>query len=104
MTKDNRPFLRLRRIIQGGLAAAVALVGVAMLGAPAFAHSNLITGTVTCLTPGASSVSVSWIVANDYNLNESVTVTSATGGLGSVSPTAFSIVASGNGSGGYGSL
>jgi hypothetical protein len=54
-----------------GLLAAVATAGGAN------AHDNLLTATATCQTDG--TYAVTWTVANDYHLSDTVSVVSATG-------------------------
>lgn len=94
----------LRRTIHGVLAASLAIVGLLIFATPAFAHENFITGVPICASPLGSGYTITWTVANDFNLAEAAYVSSVTGGITTVSPTQFSIGPSGNGSGGYGSL
>lgn len=76
------------------------LVGFAL---PALAHANDIAPVTSCAIPAGTGYVVTWTVGNDYNLAETGTVTSVTGGLAGIAPESFSISASGNGSGGMGS-
>ena len=77
-----------RRTVNAGVAAGILLVGVvaSVLVDPgaAFAHSNYVTGVATCSTVGANE-DITWTVSNDYNLSETASVVSATGGVGTVS-------------------
>ena len=79
----------------GAATTMLAVVGVAVLTGPASAHSNAVTGTVTChATQESADYSIQWVVANDYNLSENTTVTAATGGLRTVTPASAAIAAS----------
>jgi len=86
-----------RRTVNAGLAAGILLLGVvgAVLVDPgaAFAHSNYVTGVASCSTVGANE-DITWTVSNDYNLSETATVVSATGGVGTVSGSPAAIPAS----------
>lgn len=93
-----------RRIALVGAAAVLVLVGLVSFAPSAFAWANIITGTVSCASPVGAGYTVTWSVANDYNLSETGQVTAATYGLSTVSPLAFTIGPSGNGSGGSGTL
>jgi hypothetical protein len=73
-------------------ATVVACAGLAFLAVPAFAHSNAVTGSATCATAGGFDIK--WTVANDFNLSEVATVTSATGGVSTVSGSPAHIPAS----------
>jgi hypothetical protein len=64
-------------------ATALACAGFALFAVPAFAHANAVTGTATCATGGGFAIT--WTVANDFKLSEVATVTSATGGVSTVS-------------------
>jgi hypothetical protein len=68
---------------KGVAATVVACVGLAVLAVPAFAHNNVVSGTATCATAGGFDIT--WTVANDFKLSEVATVTSATGGVSTVS-------------------
>ena len=78
----------------GGLASAIAVVGLVAFSTPAFAQDNAITANASCSSPLGSGVQITWTIANDSNAPETGSVTSATGGLGSLSSTAYSIAAS----------
>jgi hypothetical protein len=59
----------------------------------ASAHANIVTGVATCSKFGGN-VDITWTVANDYDLTETATVTSATGGTGTVTGSPATIAAS----------
>jgi hypothetical protein len=77
------------RAAKGFTAVALACAGLAYFALPAYAHSNAVTGTATCGSTSAGGIDIVWTVTNDFSLSEVATVTSATGGLGTVtgSPT-----------------
>jgi hypothetical protein len=85
-----------------GIAGALTVVGLVVVAGSASAHANLLTGVAACAAPTGTGVTVTWTVANDYNLSETAQVTAATGGLTTVSPANQAIAASGDGSGGNG--
>lgn len=78
-------------LLTSGLAAASA--GFMVLATGASAHDNSLTGVVSCIdTSTTATYSITWTVANDYNLPETATVTNATpGGVSSVTPTTLHI-------------
>ena len=84
----------LRRVVKGGLASAVAIVGLVAFATPAFAHDNIVSATASCASPAGSGYTIDWSVQNDYNATETGSVTSVTGGLSTLSSTTFSIAAS----------
>jgi len=75
-----------------------------VFGSAAFAHANIVTGVVDCATPLGSGYQVTWTVANNWNLSETAQVADATGGVSTVTPVSLTIPASGDGSGGAGTL
>jgi hypothetical protein len=83
-----------RTFVQGGLASALALVGLVAYSAPAFGHNNLVNATGSCASPLGTGYVITWNIANDYNLTETGHITSVTGGLGTLSTTSFSLPAS----------
>ncbi len=85
---------RLRGAVTGGLAAAVAVVGLVAFATPAFAQDNVITATASCASPLGSGAQITWTIANGFNLAETGTVTTVTGGLSTLDAPAFSIAAS----------
>jgi len=64
----------------------------------ASAHGNYVQGVVSCASPLGSGYKTAWTVSNDWSESENATVTAATGGVPSVSPTSFTIAQQGNGS------
>jgi hypothetical protein len=87
-----------------GVAMTVAAVGLVAAATPALAHANIVTATTSCPTVAGGDFQITWSIANDWNLPETVHVTYATGGPTSLAETSFSIPASGNGSGGTGQM
>ena len=81
-------------MVKGGLASAVAVVGLVAFATPAFAHDNIVSATASCASPAGSGYTIDWTVQNDYNATETGSVTSVTGGLSTLSSTTFSIAAS----------
>jgi hypothetical protein len=84
----------LRRVVKGGLASAVAVVGLVAFATPAFAHNNIVSAAASCASPAGSGYTIEWTVQNDYNATETGSVTSVTGGLSTLSSTTFSIAGS----------
>ena len=95
---------RRRGGIHLGVAAIIAAFTLVTLSPAAFAHANIVSGETSCGAPTGTSFQITWSVSNDWNLPETVQVTAATGGLGSLSQTSLAIAASGNGAGGTGAL
>jgi hypothetical protein len=95
---------RHRNGIYLGVAVTLAALGIVVSATPALAHANIITGTSSCSTAAGADYQITWTVANDWNLPETVSVTYATGGSDTLSQTSFTIPASGNGTGGAGQL
>jgi hypothetical protein len=90
----RRRFSHVRRVVMGGLASALAVVGLVAFATPAFAHDNLVNATASCANPAGSGYTIVWTIQNDFNATETGSVTSVTGGLATLSSTAFSIAAS----------
>jgi uncharacterized repeat protein (TIGR01451 family) len=90
----NRTSKWLHRTVQCGLASAIAIVGLVAFDTPAFAHDNVITSTPSCASPLGTGYTITWNIANDYNLAETGTVVSVTGGLNTLNTTTFNIAAS----------
>jgi hypothetical protein len=84
----------LRRVVKGGLASAVAIVGLVAFATPAFGHDNIVNATASCASPAGSGYTIVWTLQNDFNATETGSVTSVTGGLSTLSSTTFSIAAS----------
>jgi hypothetical protein len=82
------------RVVMGGVAAALVVVGLVEFAAPAFAHDNIVSAQASCASPLGSGYTIVWTIANDYNLAESGSVTSVTGGLSTLNSTTFNIAAS----------
>ena len=82
----------LRAAATGFVATVVACGGILVFAVPAFAHNNVVTGTATCASAGGFDIT--WTVANDFKLSEVATVTSATGGVSTVSGSPAHIAAS----------
>ncbi|HTT86311.1 MAG TPA: hypothetical protein VMF60_02990, partial [Acidimicrobiales bacterium] len=59
----------------------------------ASAHDNIVSGVASCSAVGASW-DITWTISNDYDLSETVSVVSATGGVGTVSGSPVKIAAS----------
>jgi hypothetical protein len=87
-----------------GVAGAVAALGLVATATPALAHANIVTATTSCPTVAGGDYQVTWTVANDWNLPETVQVDYVTGGTSTLAEGSFSIAASGNGTGGTGQL
>ena len=90
---DRRPS-RLRGVITGGLASALAVVGLVAFATPAFAQDNTLSPAASSAIPLGSGVQITWTIANSFNLPETGSVTAATGGLSSLNVPAYSIPAS----------
>ncbi len=90
----GRRSTHLRRVVEGGLASALAVVGLVAFATPSFAHDNIVSATANCASPAGSGYTIDWTVQNDYNATETGSVTSVTGGLSTLSSTTFSIAAS----------
>jgi hypothetical protein len=84
-------------VVNAGMTAVIVLVGVvtAVVVNPtaASAHDNSVTGVASC-SPVGASWDITWTIANDYNLSETASVLSATGGVGTVSGSPVNIAAS----------
>ena len=66
----------MRKYVTVGATAAAALAGLVVLAAPASAHANAVTGSAMCQSDG--TYTVTWTIANDFNLTETATVTAHT--------------------------
>ena len=85
---------QVRRVIEGGLAAALAIVGLVAFATPAFAHNDVVTASATCASPLGTGYKITWTIENDYKLAETGSVTSVTYGLSTLNSTTYSIAAS----------
>ncbi len=90
----GRKASHLRRAIKGGVASALAVVGLVAFATPAFAHDNIVSATASCANPAGSGYTIVWTMQNDYNEPETGSVTSVTGGLSTLSSRTYSIAAS----------
>ena len=90
----GRKASHLRRAIKGGVASALAVVGLVAFATPAFAHDNIVSATASCAVPAGSGYTIVWTIQNDYNESETGSVTSVTGGLSTLSSRTYSIAAS----------
>ena len=79
------------RLAQVGLAASLVLLGLVVFTTVASAHNDTIVGVSSCSSPLGSGSTVTWTVANDWDVSEAGTVTSVTGGLATLHATTFSI-------------
>ena len=104
MMSNKYPTHWLRRAVQAGLASLIAVAGLVTFSAAAtVSTTNVVSGVAACAPSSGTGYTITWTVANTLNLNETGTVTAATGGLATVTPTTFTLAASGNGAGGAGS-
>jgi hypothetical protein len=94
LSETGRHAKSLRRVVQGGLASALAVVGLVAFATPSFAHDNFISATASCASPAGSGYTIDWTIENDFNASETGSVTSVTGGLSTLDSSTFSIAAS----------
>ena len=92
---------RVRSVITGGVASALAVVGAVAFASPAFAQDavtsasdNVITSTASCNSPLGTGFQITWTVANNSDLSETGSVTTVTGGLGTMHSSTYSVPAS----------
>ncbi len=85
---------RVRRVIEGGLASALAVVGLVAFATPAFAHNDSIAASASCSSPLGTGFKITWTIENNFNLAETGSVTSITYGLPSLDSTTYSIAKS----------
>ncbi len=76
------------------MASALVVVGLVAFATPAFAHDDIVSATASCASPAGSGYTIVWTIQNDFNLTETGSVTSVTGGLSTLSSTTYSIAAS----------
>lgn len=86
-----RPLFQGRRLAAATAAVSLSAVGLVGFAGVASAHANKVSGTAVCQSDG--TYTVTWTVANDFNLSESVTAVSHSGG-GTVSGLPTTIAAS----------
>ncbi|HXQ44013.1 MAG TPA: hypothetical protein VN816_05210, partial [Acidimicrobiales bacterium] len=83
--------------MNAGLAVVILLLSVitAVVINPiaASAHDNLVSGVATCSTVGGNH-DITWTIANNYNLSETATLVSATGGVGTIAGSPVNIAPS----------
>ncbi len=94
LTRGSRRPRRLRGVVTGGLASALALVGLVAFSTPAFAQDNAISPTASCTSPLGSGVQITWTIGNGLNLSETGSATMVTGGLGTLHVPTYAIPAS----------
>ena len=81
---------RHRTFMLAGAATALSALGIGVFASPAFAHTNDVSGVVSC----ANSVyTITWTIDNTYNGPETATVSSVTDGTATLSQTQFPIAA-----------
>ena len=85
---------RLRHVVTGAAASALAMVGLVAFATPAFGHNNLISANASCASPLGSGYTIAWTIQNDFNEPETGSVTSVTGGLSTLNSSTFDIAAS----------
>ena len=56
----------------------------------------MVMGSPSCATPLGTGYVVTWVIANDFNLTETGSVTDVTGGLGTLSATTYTVAATPN--------
>jgi hypothetical protein len=83
----------LKTVIMAVTSLLTVITGVALDPTAAFAHDNIVSGVATCSQVGGKE-DITWTIANDYNLSETASVYSATGGVGTVSGSPVNIPAS----------
>ena len=96
--RSGRPLGRVRGVITGGVASALVVVGAVAFATPAFAQDtttsapgNVITSTASCNSPLGTGVQITWTLANNSNVSETGSVTTVTGGSGTLNTTTYSI-------------
>ncbi len=73
-----RPLFRGRRLAAATAAVSLSTAGLIGFAGVASAHANVVSGTAACQSDG--TYTITWTVANDYNLSDYVTEASHTGG------------------------
>jgi uncharacterized repeat protein (TIGR01451 family) len=94
--RTPRLMWNVRSVVQGGLASALAIVGLVAFASPSFAHNNLVSASGQCNSPLGSGITITWNISNDYALSETGSVASVSGGTGTLPTTAFTIAATPN--------
>jgi hypothetical protein len=85
---------RVRRVVKGGLASALAVVGLVAFATPAFAHNDSIGASTSCSSPLGTGFKITWTIENNFDLAETGSVTSITYGLPTLNSTTYSIAKS----------
>jgi len=85
--------------VSGGLAAAISLMGLVAFATPALAAAAVaqgdgISSTASCISPLGSGMQIKWTIANNVAASETGSVTSVTGGLGTLSSSTYAMAAS----------
>jgi uncharacterized repeat protein (TIGR01451 family) len=92
--RNSRRFAHgLGRLAQVGLAASLVLLGLVAFTTVASAHNNTIVGVSSCASPLGTGYTVTWTLANDWDMAETGTVTSVSGGLATLHASTFAIAA-----------
>jgi hypothetical protein len=93
MTSTRRFTHWFRRMVQGGLALSLVLIGMVAFSTVASAHNDTVVGVASCSSPLGSGYTVLWTVSNEWDMSEVGTVTAVTGGLATLHATTFTIAA-----------
>jgi uncharacterized repeat protein (TIGR01451 family) len=93
MTNTRRFTNGFGRLAQVGLALSLVLLGLVAFTTAASAHDDTIVGVASCASPLGSGYTVAWTVSNNWDMSETGTVTSVTGGLATLHATTFTIAA-----------
>jgi hypothetical protein len=81
-----------RALTMGAAITLISAIGVVTLEGVASAHSNVVTGSVSCQrTIASANYVVTWTVSNSWPLTETATVETATGGTTTVTPSSAAI-------------
>lgn len=91
MTNTRRFTNGFGRLAQVGLALSLVLLGLVAFTTAASAHDDTIVGVASCASPLGSGYTVAWTVSNNWDMSETGTVTSVTGGLATLHATTFTI-------------
>ena len=86
--------IRLRTLVQGGLASVLAVAGLVVFATEASAHNNIfqsVTGACNGAPTYGAGATITWTLYNDWNQSETGTFSTS---LGTLSTTALSIAAS----------
>ncbi len=96
--RSGRSLGGVRGAITGGVASALVVVGAVAFATPAYAQDatqstpgSSITSTASCNSPLGTGVQITWTLANDSNVPETGSVTTVTGGSGTLNATTYTI-------------